>query len=83
MTVEIPCGRVLGHGEYCSEGHLCEYCEELIRCNANVRITITEHLTVDEIRERYGMAGLLGLAAARKMRIKKIHFDKRATDASS
>lgn len=22
-----PCGRTLGHGEYCSEGHLCTFCE--------------------------------------------------------
>ena len=22
----MPCGRVMGHGEYCSEGYLCDAC---------------------------------------------------------
>jgi hypothetical protein len=25
----MPCGRVLGHGEYCVEGHECDLCERL------------------------------------------------------
>lgn len=24
---EVPCGRVLGHGEYCTEGYLCGGCK--------------------------------------------------------
>jgi len=22
----VPCGRVLGHGEFCEKGHLCDSC---------------------------------------------------------
>lgn len=28
--MRIPCGRVLGHGDSCVEGHLCDSCQELL-----------------------------------------------------
>lgn len=24
--LKIPCGQVLGHGEYCVKGHMCDQC---------------------------------------------------------
>lgn len=24
--VKVPCGQVLGHGEYCIKGHMCDQC---------------------------------------------------------
>lgn len=28
-TYKIPCGQVLGHGDYCATGHLCSACTEI------------------------------------------------------
>lgn len=28
---EIPCGKILGHGENCQEGHLCGACTKILR----------------------------------------------------
>ena len=24
--LKVPCGQVLGHGEYCIKGHMCDQC---------------------------------------------------------
>lgn len=37
MSYKIPCGEILGHGNYCEHGHLCESCSEIAR--------LTKHLT--------------------------------------
>lgn len=29
--MRIPCGKTLGQGEYCVEGHLCGHCEQINR----------------------------------------------------
>lgn len=72
--IQVPCGSVQGHGEYCSEGRLCEVCEELIRCNANFTYVKKEILTKDEVYKRYGIAGLLGFEAVSKMELPEIDF---------
>jgi hypothetical protein len=33
----IPCGRTLGHGERCCEGHLCDQCEERTKLRKKLR----------------------------------------------
>lgn len=52
MTVEVPCGRTLGHGKSCSEGHLCGQCGEIIRLRKQATaamlsapiLTVSQHL---------------------------------------
>lgn len=31
---KIPCGRTLGHGESCCEGHLCDGCQRIAELEA-------------------------------------------------
>ena len=45
---KIPCGRVLGHGESCCDGHLCDTCERILRLlaeNALLRKIKAESIT--------------------------------------
>lgn len=28
--LKVPCGQVLGHGEFCVKGHLCDQCDYII-----------------------------------------------------
>lgn len=40
---KVPCGRVLGHGEYCTEGYLCGGCravESLVAENNRMRAAL-------------------------------------------
>jgi hypothetical protein len=32
---QIPCGRVMGHGENCCIGRLCDHCEYILRLEHN------------------------------------------------
>lgn len=81
MTLQVPCGSIQGFGEYCTHGRLCEVCEELLRCNANVEIIpepkkMTEDERADEIYKKHGIAGLLGYGAAKMADWTPIEYDK-------
>lgn len=49
------CGRVLGHGESCVQGHLCAYCVETYRLNDQNETlqSMIEQLGRDAARYRY------------------------------
>jgi len=38
MTVHIPCGKTLGHGESCSIDNLCEQCREIERLRLEIEL---------------------------------------------
>ena len=48
MFMDIPCGRVLGHGLACCEGYMCSQCEYILQLEA----------ALDEMRE--ALAGVVG-----------------------
>ncbi len=35
--IKIPCGKVLGHGEYCSKDYLCDQCEFINKLEQSVQ----------------------------------------------
>jgi hypothetical protein len=35
--IRIPCHQVLGHGDYCSKGHLCDSCEEILQLREEIK----------------------------------------------
>lgn len=34
----IPCGQVLGHGECCVEGHMCDQCEYILKLEKYIEL---------------------------------------------
>jgi len=48
MTVRIPCGQTLGHGESCSADNLCEQCHEILRLR---RLLDARHADVERLRK--------------------------------
>jgi len=36
LKAGIPCGTVLGHGQYCSDGYLCEACQKRLDAAAEI-----------------------------------------------
>ena len=37
MKCRVPCGNIMGHGESCVHGHLCNSCEEIQRLRDGIR----------------------------------------------
>ena len=53
MKSRVPCGRTLGHGEYCTIGHLCDNCEELERMRRDLdAAAYREEIAANHITEK-------------------------------
>lgn len=43
-----PCGQMIGHGERCSVGWLCENCQDNLRLVARVAEIVRSHLKLEQ-----------------------------------
>jgi hypothetical protein len=51
VTIPIPCGQTLGHGDMCSEDRLCDQCREIRKLRSELELaelTIKEHATWED-----------------------------------
>ena len=75
--IEVPCGKVQGHGEYCSHDRMCEICRELIRCNATVVYKDKPNvMSADDVFKKWGIAGLIGVGAWKLAEFEPIKFEE-------
>ena len=78
--IEVPCGKVQGHGEYCSHDRMCEICRELIRCNATfVYKDKPKLMSADDVYKKWGIGGLMGYCALKPETCEVIKFEESET----
>lgn len=66
----------MGHGLNCHHAMLCETCKELIRCNANfVYVPPPQHLTIDDVYAKWGIAGVMGFCALQPAEFEQVKFE--------